>query len=240
MNNSKKFSLVASFRFGFYTLIEHFAFYLGLMFSYLGIMLVGSILVLSIVFFPYSNRIIELVNILESAGVQRTEMVINVARQLGPAFGIVIVLAFIVLYFLNRYLVLGFTKIALNFYDKKSNQFKTLFSQYNLIVKDAVATFLYWLMCFFGVLFFVVPGIYLSITFGFYHLFIVDENVGIFESFKKSAALTYGAKWQLFALTVLLSLLYYVISIIFGLLLMLIWTLISLIYAYVYRKLQQR
>ena len=239
MNHEKRFSLTEAFRFGFYTLIENFAFFLALMFVYFAVMVVACTLIITIAALPYAGKIMQMVKVLDGAGVPRADVVLNIAKQLGAEFSVILSLAATAIYFINRCLALGFSKVSLDFYDKKGSSLGTLFSCYRLILKDAAAAFLYWLMCSLGFLL-IIPGFYFGITYGFFHLFIVDQEVGVFESFKKSAELTRGSKWQLFALWALFILLNYAAFIIFGITLIFVWPLTSLVYAYAYRKLQGR
>lgn len=64
---------------------------------------------------------------------------------------------------------------------------------------------LYMLMVTFGLLFFIVPGIILAITFMFAPYFLVNDRCGPLQAMKASAAITEGAKWELFFLMLILS-----------------------------------
>lgn len=64
---------------------------------------------------------------------------------------------------------------------------------------------LYTLMVVFGVLFFIVPGIILAITFMFAPYFVVNNRCGPIQALKASAAITEGAKWELFFLMLVLG-----------------------------------
>jgi hypothetical protein len=64
---------------------------------------------------------------------------------------------------------------------------------------------LYSLMVCFGVLFFIVPGIILGITFMFAPYFLIHSRCGPLQALKASAAITEGAKWELFFLMLVLS-----------------------------------
>lgn len=64
---------------------------------------------------------------------------------------------------------------------------------------------LYALMVCFGVLFFIVPGIILAITFMFAPYFLVYNRCGPLQALKASAAITEGAKWELFFLMLVLG-----------------------------------
>jgi hypothetical protein len=64
---------------------------------------------------------------------------------------------------------------------------------------------LYCLMVGFGIVCFIVPGIILAITFLFGPYFIVKHRCGPIQALKASAALTEGAKWELFFLALVLG-----------------------------------
>lgn len=51
-----------------------------------------------------------------------------------------------------------------------------------------------------GFILLIVPGIILGIIFGFALYLVIDRNAGIIESFKESARITKGNRWNLFLL----------------------------------------
>ncbi|HVW99018.1 MAG TPA: hypothetical protein VHA52_01040, partial [Candidatus Babeliaceae bacterium] len=52
----------------------------------------------------------------------------------------------------------------------------------------------------------IIPGVIWGIKFFFYQHLLVDQHVGIIESFRKSAQLTYGSIRRLLALFIILGL----------------------------------
>jgi uncharacterized membrane protein len=99
---------------------------------------------------------------------------------------------------------LGLIKISLNFCDKLKSKIGDLFSQYRLFFRVLFARILYSLICLLGIIFFIIPGIYLGIRFWFYSYFIVDKKVGVIESLRKSWRITKGGVWNLFLFNLLL------------------------------------
>lgn len=92
---------------------------------------------------------------------------------------------------------IGIMKIILELYDGKPLNFSNLYSQSSLILRYLGASILYGLMVIAGLIFFIIPGIYLAIKFQFYSFLIVDKNMGIMDSFKKSEDMTQGVKMNL-------------------------------------------
>ncbi len=92
---------------------------------------------------------------------------------------------------------IGSIKITLELYDGKPLNFSNLYSQSNLILRYLGASILYGLMVFVGFIFFIIPGIYLAIKYQFFSYLIVDKNMGIMDSFKKSENMTQGVKMNL-------------------------------------------
>ena len=63
-----------------------------------------------------------------------------------------------------------------------------------------VASFLFGLGMMIGLVLLIVPGIIFAVTFGFYGVAIADTDVGIVDSFKRSAELTKGQRGTVFLL----------------------------------------
>jgi uncharacterized membrane protein len=138
------------------------------------------------------------------------------------------------------YLWLGSIRVSLDFYDKGESSIARFFSCYDLILKGAGAMFLYILMVTIGTIFFVIPGLYIATKYAFYSNFIVDQEVGVFESFGKSAALTKGARWKIFSVIVLLRIIQSVFGVLtFWLSNILITIVEALVMAFIYRKLME-
>ncbi len=235
MNN--RFSIKETLWFGFSTVIDHFAFFIALMLSYLGIIVVGSIAGFALLCLPFSYSIVKIGKTLNTVGITNSEVVKNFLVNSGPAFTICLSALLLLIYFLYRLLSLGMVKIALDFYDDRESKIEKLFSCWRLVLRDVVATTLYWLMCAIGFSMLIVPGIYLAITFGFYQYAIVDQNAGVFDSFRKSAQLTTGYKMDIFGLMFLMAIIKWAAVSLFGIALIIVVPAFALSYAYVYRKL---
>ena len=102
-------------------------------------------------------------------------------------------------------------------------------------LRYVIASILFNLGVFIGVFLLVVPGIIFATVFGFYGWLIVDKDAGVGDSFSRSAEITKGNRWNLFAFSIVLLLMNIV-----GLLLLVVGVIftaaISLVsLAYVYR-----
>ena len=235
--NEKRFSLAEALRFGLYMVIEHFGLFLVLILTYIAVMGLAVMVIFGIACLPFLGMLIQAVRVVGVVDAVRADLIASIINKLGFEFSIAIVVAGLISFFVNRYLKLGFTKVSFDLYDKNYGTLQTLFSCYRLIVKDVVATLLYFFICFIGYVLFIVPGVYCAITYGFYHQFIVDKQVGVLESFTKSAEITRGAKWELLALSVLLFFIRLISLKLFGLTLLFVWPFSSLISVFIYRKL---
>jgi uncharacterized membrane protein len=142
-------------------------------------------------------------------------------------------------FLLSLILNLGLIKISLKFCDNEKVKFFDLISEYKLVFRYFVASILQGLIVVFGVLLFIIPGIVFSIRFGFYGYLIVDKNLKIVESLKKSWEITKGNTWNLFLFYLLLGLINLLgfLALIVGLFFTLPTTMLAT--ASVYRKLSQ-
>ena len=95
-------------------------------------------------------------------------------------------------------------------------------------------SFLYTLLVLFGLIFFIIPGIYFGTKYMFVTYAIVDRDAKIGEAFSLSGKWTKGAKWKLLGLGILVILvnLLGVLALIYGLLVTVPVTMIASAYAY--------
>ncbi len=152
---------------------------------------------------------------------------------LGSLLGLVaIVVGFIV--------KLGLIRMYLDLAEGTKDKVAVLFSQYQLIWKYFGSSILYGLMVVFGLILFIIPGIYFALKYQFYSYLIVDKNLGVTEALKKSARMTDGIKWKLFGFSLVLCGLNFLglIALVFGLLVTVPMSIMA--YVYVYRTLRDR
>jgi len=132
---------------------------------------------------------------------------------------------------------LGFIKIALKFYDnEKPEIYDVFFFKYRIFLKVFLASILYLIVVVFGLLLLIVPGIIFAIRLWFFEYFIVDKNLGVIESLKKSWEITKGNALNLFFFLILLALINILgfLALIIGLFLLI--PILFLAPAFVYQK----
>jgi len=101
---------------------------------------------------------------------------------------------------------LGMIKISLKILDNEEIKIVDIFSQYHLFIRYFLASIIRNLIVFVGFIFFIVPGVIFAIRFGFFDFLIVDKNMRIIESLKKSWYITKGNTLNLFLFYILLFL----------------------------------
>lgn len=74
------------------------------------------------------------------------------------------------------------------------------------------------LIVIFGLALLIVPGVILYVILSVATPALVEENSGIFGAFGRSAALTKGARWNIFALELVVLVIYWIISAVVGVL----------------------
>jgi len=114
-------------------------------------------------------------------------------------------------------LQVGLLRIALDIVDGKQVHISQLVSEYRIALRYFGATILYMLIMLGGMLLFIVPGVIWAIMFGQYRFFIIDQRLGVMDSFRASARVTKGAKLQLFGFGLLVMLLLFASVVAFGL-----------------------
>lgn len=134
---------------------------------------------------------------------------------------------------------LGLLRIALKFTDSQLPTFSDLFFYRNwrTLLNYFLASILYNLMVFAGIILLIIPGIYLAIRFQYFGYLIADKNLGPIQAFKESSKLTSGVKWQLFLFGIILGLVNIAgfLALVIGLLITIPTTMVA--GAYIYRKL---
>ncbi len=103
-----------------------------------------------------------------------------------------------------------------------------------------LASLLFALGFYVGLILCIVPGIIFAVAFGFYGFVIAErgEGMGVIDSLKESANLTRGHRWQLFGLGIVLLLINLVGAILCGIGLIFTLGITIIAWAYVYRILR--
>jgi uncharacterized membrane protein len=235
----RRFSMSQALRFGFNTVIEHFAFFLAFILVYVTCASFGTTFIMGLFAAPFLKKALAVLSVIDATGLDRSEVMPTLIKHLGSEFSIAFMIGLLCATLFNRFLKLGFTRVSLDMYEKETSSLSRLFSCARLIFHDAIAASLYWMMCVLGLMFFFFPGIYLALRYGFFHQIIVDKQVSALESLHMSAQITHGIKWELFAFWFLLALINMAGFSFFGIGVLVTIPMSSLMYVYVYKKLLQ-
>jgi len=103
-------------------------------------------------------------------------------------------------------------KIALSFYDNQGLEFSDITRALTAIPSYLIASALFLLIVAFGLVFLILPGVYLFLKYQFYGYFIADRRMGPFNALKQSARITDGLKRRLLAFWLVLYLMIFAIA----------------------------
>ena len=154
-------------------------------------------------------------------------------------FGIKDIVVGIIGMLLSGLFWMGYLKNCMQTLDGEEPQFSA-YGQVSRKLPAFIATcILFYLIVIIGSFFLIIPGIYLGIRLQFYLAFIVEDNCGIIESFKKSWNLTKGLSIKLIVLWLIMMLISFVGSIALFVGIFIAVPLIILMYGYTFRKLTE-
>ncbi len=195
---TKRFGIGAAIGWGFRTFIEHILFFVAVAFIAGPIMLA----VLFVIFYScgYFTHLSQEVVLVNSIALE----VVSVNSTIAFFCSFLLVLG---LSFLGAFFDLGFTKIQLELHDTGKSSMRTLFSQGNLLLRGWAANFLFVFLVALGTVCFIIPGIYFFCRFYFYQYALVDKKLGVIESFREAERLSKDARWALFGLSIINSVL---------------------------------
>jgi hypothetical protein len=132
---------------------------------------------------------------------------------------------------------IGLIRISLKFYSGETPEFNDLFRFKGYFWRYLGGSLLLAIMVMVGFMLFIIPGVIWAILFQFYAFLIIDKNLGIMDSFKRSGEITKSVRWKLLGFGLLLVLINYLGVLVFlvGLFATIPTTMLA--YAWVYRKL---
>jgi len=113
-------------------------------------------------------------------------------------------------------LMAGIIMLAVNYTRGESIEFKSIFNYYHLMGKLALAGILIYIMTIIGFVLLVLPGIYLSIAYVFTLPLIVDKGMDVWEAMELSRKTVTKHWFKVFALILLLSLIFGLGALAFG------------------------
>ncbi len=151
----------------------------------------------------------------------------------------VLVFAFsIMVLILDALIGMGIIKISLKFCDQEPASYEELISPYPLLLKYIAGSIIYAVIVVIGLIFLIVPGLYLALKYQFYDYLIIDQGKGPVEAIKMSGVLTKGVKWNLVLFWLMLAGINILGMLALGVGLIITIPLSWLATAYVYRRLQ--
>ena len=132
---------------------------------------------------------------------------------------------------------IGLIRIYLKLCDGGKPEFSDLFKFQGFFWRYLGGSLLVGLVVMVGILLLVIPGIVWAIMFQFFGLLIIDKNLGVMDSVRRSGELTKNVRWKLLGFGILLMLINYLglIVLIVGLFATVPTTMLA--HAWVYRKL---
>ena len=135
---------------------------------------------------------------------------------------------------------LGIAGICLKICDGRPAGFNDLHAHIPLTLTYLISSILFGLLCVGGFIFFIVPGILLSLWLQFYGFVIIDEKVGPVVALKKSYAIARGRLWRIFVFSCLLAGYNFLGLLLCGMGLLVTVPVSFIAWAYLYRSLQGR
>jgi len=105
-------------------------------------------------------------------------------------------------------LMAGIIMLAINYSRGKSIEFGSIFNYYHLMGKLALASILIYILTVVGFIFFILPGIYLSIAYVFVLPLIADKGLEVWEAMELSRKAVTKNWFKIFGLMLLLSLVF--------------------------------
>jgi uncharacterized membrane protein len=112
-------------------------------------------------------------------------------KDIEPTAGLLSLIGYLLRVWLNFNLLV----IIIRLFDGVKPEWRDLFVWREETISYVGASILYGLMVLIGCLFFLIPGIYLAVKYGFYGYLIADKKLGAFDALKMSGQLTGGVKW---------------------------------------------
>ena len=162
-----------------------------------------------------------------------------VSLVFGALMGVFKVLAFLVSVVVQTIFAMGLVVIVLKFVDRKQPKVSDLWNTYKPFWRYLGASFAAGLGAMTGFVLFIIPGIMLALGWQFFSYLVIDKDLDVIESLKRSWEITQGEKWRLFGLMIVLWFMNLFGALLFGV--GLLWTIPTSMLAvgYAYRVLQK-
>jgi hypothetical protein len=193
-----KYFISDGFVYGFRTTFTQMRLIVLFALAITGIIL-ACMLGISLLNIPIINTLVELRNakgVSDFADLVRVEPSAFIITM--RMYWISLTVSLLLMIFLSAWIIIANIAISLEIYDKGKSSVGLFFSKLYLVPKIMVASLLFLLLFFVGLVFFVIPSILWTIRAGQAFWIIVDKNEGILKAFEESFAITKGYSWQLF------------------------------------------
>jgi hypothetical protein len=204
----KTFSIREALYYGFSTALRHIIFFVAAIAVAVGAGLTGFMIFIGINWSAisfFATRMPEICGFLvhnatpSGTDIQLCVMaVMDFFTQHWVFYSGLLFLGFVVLYIIAIYCMLGWMNSLLYIYDHRRCALSSLFVSWRLLLPFIGSSLLYFLAVAGGFILLIIPGIILSLKFGFFGLVLVDKKVGALEALRLSSRITAGAKWKLF------------------------------------------
>ncbi|MCX5921904.1 MAG: hypothetical protein NTX86_01090 [Candidatus Dependentiae bacterium] len=234
----KRFSIFATFKHAFKTMIDNVGLVAVGMLAYAGIMLL-LLAVLGLINMTLVKEIFQHLPNLKGCLWTRCTLT---EEQLSPIMMILkghlfaSISSGIMFSFFAYWLQFGYTNYSLHVHDNNAARITDLLPDITKLLKFMAASMLFILIFLGGLILLVIPGFYFLLRFMFFPYVILTHNAGVVESLKSSWHMTRGYGWELLGYFILLIIISTVLGWIpFGFLLY--WPFSSLASVCAYRQL---
>jgi uncharacterized membrane protein len=132
---------------------------------------------------------------------------------------------------------IGFIKIFLKLSRGQEAKIEEIIGDGKYFWRFLGAYILYFLILLFGFILLIIPGIIWQIKYGYFAYLIIDKDMGPIQAIKESGKITYGFKWELFLLQLVMGLSLLCGLLLLGVGLLIAYPVVLLVIVYAYRTL---
>jgi uncharacterized membrane protein len=166
-------------------------------------------------------------------------VVTGIFYGIGGAFikyPVLTTIMYVIGFLVTVYIHMAIVNISLKIYNEEKADFRDIFTASRFFWRFLLADILYNLMVTIGLVLCIIPGIYFGIKYHFFGYIIIEQDMGVLDSLKKSWQITNGAWWDLFLLAILLWLIALAGVILCGVGVLFAWPIIFMAVVYAYKR----
>lgn len=157
---------------------------------------------------------------------------------IGKDYSDVMIISALVLGGIAQILIgMGITKIALKIVAGEEVVFDDVFSATHLFFTYVGGSIFYGLLVVLGLLLFVIPGIFLAVSYWLFSYVLLDKELGVWEALSEAKRISRGARWELFKFMIVVGVLNLAGAFTFFVGLFITIPVTAVAIAYVYRRL---